>query len=255
MTVRTIDLNSDLGERDDLEGVRVDIWLLKYVTSANIACGGHAGSDISMERTVMLAQENGVAIGAHPGYPDRANFGRVECAIPHQQLEDSIAAQIDALLRIVTARRGELGHVKPHGALYHAAMQRRDIAELIARAVTRIGISATLVGQANAPALATWREMGFQVASEAFADRRYEADGSLRARGKPDAMIADPKQAAEQAIRIVRGQGVLTPTGGVVDVGADTLCLHSDTPNAIENARAVRDALAREGIACRALPR
>lgn len=250
---RTMDLNCDLGECDDVAGIANDAALLGIVTSANIACGGHAGDEKTMERTIIAALERGVALGAHPGYPDRENFGRVAYAIEPKQLEDSVVTQLDALIRIASQRGGIIAHVKPHGALYHAAMQKREIAELIASAVSRVGLSAILVGQANAPALEIWQGMGFRVASEAFADRRYELDGLLRARTKPDSMIEDPMFAAEQAVRIAQGLGVATLSGDVVSLHADTLCLHSDTPNAIDNARAVREALDRVGIRCRAL--
>ncbi len=253
MIARTIDLNCDLGECNDAAGVANDLALLDIVTSANIACGGHAGDERSMERTVVEALRRGVALGAHPGYPDRANFGRVACAMDKQALEDSIAMQIEALLNIAQQHNGAITHVKPHGALYHAAMHQRDIAELIASAMKRVGLSAILVGQANAPALAIWRGMGLRVASEAFADRRYEPDGSLRARTKPDAMIEVPGEAAQQAVLIANEARVITCNGQSTPLVADTLCLHSDSPNALDNAHEVRDALMRSGIACRAL--
>lgn len=253
MATPTIDLNCDLGERDDADGLTSDRALLDIVTSANIACGGHAGDRRTMERTVAAAMERGVTLGAHPGYPDRANFGRVACAMGNPQLEGSIAAQIEALLQIVNLSGGKITHVKPHGALYHAAMRQQEIASLLARAVARAGISVILVGQAGAPALDIWRDMGIRVASEAFADRRYESDGTLRSRTESDAMIEQPEKAAVQAVHIAQRLGVPTAGGAVVPIVADTLCLHSDTPNAVDNARAVRDALTRAGIRCQPL--
>jgi len=251
MTPRTIDLNCDLGECDDGAGIANDFALLDVVTSANIACGGHAGDERSMERTIAAAMERGVALGAHPGFPDRANFGRVACNIDLPLLGDSIASQIESLMRIAERHQGRIIHVKPHGALYHAAMHHRDIAELVAHSMQRVGLTAFLVGLANTPTLQVWREMGFRVASEAFADRRYERDGSLRARTQPDSMIEDPDQAAEQAVRIAKGIGVSSVQGDIIALQADTLCLHSDTPNAIENARAVRAELEAIGFTCR----
>ena len=253
MTERTIDLNCDLGECDDAAGIANDLALLDIVTSANIACGGHAGDMRSMERTIVAAVERGVALGAHPGYPDRANFGRVSCAMDHLQLASAISTQIETLLQIAVQCDGKITHVKPHGALYHAAMTQPDIAELIADVVASLGLPAILVGQANSPALETWRRRGFRVAVEAFADRRYEPDGTLRSRAKPDSIIEDPAQAAQQAVRIARGDGVISVYSDVVALFADTLCLHSDTPNAINNARAVRAALERVGVRCQAL--
>ncbi len=240
--MNTIDLNCDLGERDDATGIAVDLALLDIVSSANIACGGHAGDEPSMIRTVDAAMQRDVALGAHPGYPDRRNFGRISCEMAAQELEDSIATQIASLFQVIDRRGGKLTHVKAHGALYHAAMRRPETAEVFASAVTRVIPSAILVGQAAAPALDIWRAMGLRVAAEAFADRRYESDGSLRARGEANALIDEPAQAAAQAVRIARG------TGDMVNLQAQTICVHSDTPNAVNIARAVRDALAQEGI-------
>lgn len=249
MSAATIDLNCDMGERDDAAGIAEDLALLEFVSSANIACGGHAGDEQSMMRTVTAAMKRGVALGAHPGYPDRANFGRIECDMTGLALEDSIAAQVDAIARIIDRCGGTLAHAKPHGALYHAAMRRREIAESVARGVERVDRSLIMVGQAGASALDVWRAMGFRVAAEAFADRRYEADGSLRARQEMNALIDDPRQAAVQVVRIAAGSGVLTLAGEVVQVQAETIGLHSDTPNVTAIARTVRDALTNAGFA------
>lgn len=253
MTAGTIDLNCDLGEREDALGIAADRELLRSVSSANIACGGHAGDEASMTRTVAAALEHGVAIGAHPGYPDRQNFGRVTLEMALPLLEDAIAAQVHTLLQIVLRHGGELTHVKPHGALYHAAMRRAEIAETVAGAIARFGLPLTLVGQAGAPALTVWRDMGLPVAAEAFADRRYEPDGLLRDRNRARALHDSPVEAASQAVRIATGAGVLTLTGVAVPVQADTICLHSDAPNAVASARAVREALVRAGIQIQAL--
>jgi UPF0271 protein len=255
MNTATIDLNCDLGERDDKPGIAGDLALLEIVSSANIACGGHAGNEQSMMRTVRAATDRGVALGAHPGYPDRENFGRVSFAMSALDLENSISAQVDALLRIVVRHGGELTHVKLHGALYHSAMRRREVAEAVARGVARVDRSVFLIGQAGAPALDVWRGLGFRIAAEAFADRRFEANGSLRAREEVDALIKDPQQAADQAVRIATGLGVLTQAGEQVALQAETIGLHSDTPNAVAIAQAVHDALERSGIHLQALRR
>jgi len=244
----TIDLNCDLGEREDPLGIAGELAILDFVCSANIACGGHAGDERSMARTVAAAMERGVALGAHPGYPDRTNFGRVPCEMPVRELEELIAAQVDALLEVVVRYGGELTHLKLHGALYHEAMRRRETAEAVGRGVERIGTPLLLVGLAGAPALEVWRAMGFSVASDAFADRRYESDGSLRPREEHHAIIDEPAAAAAQAVRIAKGLGALTLAGGIVGIQADTICLHSDTPNATSIARIVHDTLTREGI-------
>ncbi|HKQ47913.1 MAG TPA: 5-oxoprolinase subunit PxpA [Phycisphaerae bacterium] len=255
MTAATIDLNCDLGEREDAAGIAADLALLECVTSANIACGGHAGDERSMVRTVAAAMERGVALGAHPGYPDRAHFGREAFAMALAELDDAMAAQVQALQRIVVRLGGALTHVKLHGALYHAAMRQPEIAEAVARGIGRLDQSVILVGLAGAPALEAWRAMGFRVAAEAFADRCYESDGSLRDRQELAALIDDPQAAAAQAVGIAMASGLLAREGGFVNIQAETIGLHSDTPHAVDIARAVRTALTHSGIRVEALLR
>lgn len=228
----TIDLNADMGELADAS---VERRLMEYVTSANVACGGHAGNEATMERTIRLALAAGVAVGAHPGYPDRANFGRVELPLAPQEIERTVYEQISALAAIAGRWGARIGHVKPHGALYNTAAIRPAVAEAIARGAARWNPKTVLVGLAGSVMLDAWRALGFTVAEEAFADRRYEADGTLRPRRFPDALISDPAEAAAQAVALA--------------ARARTLCIHSDTPNAPEIAAAVRGALAGAGIA------
>ncbi len=244
----TIDLNSDMGESDEPAQVAVDMALLDIVTSANIACGGHAGDAASMERMVRAAMKRGVAIGAHPSFEDRENFGRIDHKLPPEEIERTVAAQVRSLDRIARSLGARVSHVKPHGALYHAAMTRMPVAEAIGRAVLGIDPGMTLVGLAGAPGLERWHELGCEVAAEAFADRRYEPDGSLRARTKPDALITDGAPAAAQAISIATGRGVTAVTGAHVTLHAQTICLHSDTPNAAAMASAVRRGLIEAGV-------
>lgn len=226
----TTDLNCDMGE---LEDATREAALMEYVTSANIACGGHAGDDHTMERTARLALARGVRMGAHPSYPDRANFGRVEMALTSAQIEAAVLEQIRRLASIVKKLGGHLGHVKPHGALYNVAAHNSNVARAIGVAVARWDPCTTLFGLAGSPCLDLWREMGLAVAAEGFADRRYEADGSLRSRKFADALITDPREAAAQALRFAR-EGT-----------AQTICVHSDTPGAEEIAKACREALER----------
>jgi 5-oxoprolinase (ATP-hydrolysing) subunit A len=240
-----IDLNCDLGE-----GTPGDLALLDIVTSANIACGGHAGDERSMRETVRAAAARGVAVGAHPGYPDRARFGRFDLNMTRSQIEAAVKSQVAALDAIATEEGTHVGHIKPHGALYHAAMQRPDVARAIANAA---GGFAVLVGLAGAAGLDVWRGLGVSVAAEAFADRRYERDGSLQSRSGAGSLITDPSLAAEQAVRIARGQGVVASDGAVVAVHAQSICVHSDTPGAVEVARAVRAALERANVTVRSL--
>jgi 5-oxoprolinase (ATP-hydrolysing) subunit A len=245
--MRTIDLNCDMGE-----GVGDDTALMEFISSANIACGGHAGDDETMRETVRMAMERGVAIGAHPSYPDRDGFGRKEMEMSPEAIEETVWEQVSRLDRIVSDEGGRLAHVKPHGALYHAAMNNRDVAIAIAAGIRRLSPGLVLVGLAGSEALGWWVEAGMGVAAEAFADRRYEADGFLRARSKAGAMIEDPAVAAEQAVRIAEGRGVVAEDGTVVDVRAGTICVHGDTAGAEGVARAVRRSLERAGIRVRA---
>lgn len=246
-----IDLNCDLGESPERLADGSDEALLGLVTSANVACGGHAGDEASMHTIVLAAARLGVAVGAHPSFPDRANFGRLDMPLADADLEASILAQVRALARVAAAFGTPLVHVKPHGALYHAASTRPAVADAVARAVRAVDPRLTLVGLAGSPCLDRWRAAGLRTAAEAFADRRYEPDGSLRSRTLPDALIHDPALAAAQAVRIARGQGVLTADGRVVPLHARTICLHSDTPGSAEVALAVREALLAAGLALR----
>jgi 5-oxoprolinase (ATP-hydrolysing) subunit A len=246
----TIDLNCDLGEHPESIRAGVDAALMSLVTSANIACGGHAGDEQTMDAMVLEAQRTGCAVGAHPGYPDRANFGRLAVRLSPREIEATVATQLSAL-RTVASRRGvEIAHLKPHGALYHAAMHEAPVAHAIGQAALATG-RVLMVGQSGAPALAVWQAMGLPVLAEAFADRRYEPDGSLRARATPGALITDPADAAAQALRIARGEPI-DADGTPLRIAADTICIHSDTPGALDVARAVRDTLLAHGITAHA---
>lgn len=224
----TIDLNCDMGE---LEDAAHEAALMEYITSANIACGSHAGDEAIMERTARLALARGVHIGAHPSYPDRANFGRVEMAMPAAAIELAVREQIEQLERVVTKLRGRIAHVKAHGALYNVAARNETVARAIGAAVAGWDGKAIVFGLAGSLALEVWRDMGLRVAAEAFADRRYEADGSLRSRKFADALITDPAEAAAQAHRFAREGNV------------QTICVHGDTPGAVEILKACRKAL------------
>lgn len=202
-----------------------------------------------MRAIASAALARGVAVGAHPGHPDRANFGRVDVAMTEAAIEASARDQVAALVRVVRALGGEACHVKAHGALYHAAVARPEIARAIGRAaLAACGGGVALVGLAGSPALGVWRAMGLRTMAEAFADRRYERDGSLRARGLAGAVIDDPAEAAAQAVRLAQGVGVLGADGSRVMVKAETICVHADTPGAVNVARAVREALEAGGV-------
>jgi len=225
-----IDLNCDMGELEDSVH---EAALMQYITSANIACGGHAGDESTMERTARLALERGVRIGAHPGYPDRANFGRLEIPMPPDEIEATVCEQIERLDAVVRRLGGAIVHVKPHGALYNVAVRNAEVARAIGNGVARWNRRVPIFGLAASPMLDVWRGMGLQVAGEAFADRRYEPDGTLRSRKFPDALITDPREAAAQAVRLARAGN------------AQTICVHGDTPGAVTILKACREALAR----------
>jgi UPF0271 protein len=246
----TIDLNCDMGEREDL-ALGVQESLMECVTSANIACGAHAGNVGLMQLTIQQALVRGVAIGAHPGYPDQENFGRFPLEMPLADLEASIENQIVQLARLAGSAGTEVRYVKPHGALYNQAAVDLELARAIARAVFRAGKELAIVGLAGSPALAVWSEAGFRTVPEAFADRRYEPDGSLRPRRFADALLESAEEAAEQALRLALRREVVARDGAVVNIEAQTLCIHGDSPKAVEMARGVRKALEDAGIAIR----
>ncbi len=251
----TIDLNCDMGESFGPWPMGTDAAILPFVTSANVACGFHAGDPLGMARTVALALEHGVAVGAHPGYPDLVGFGRRDLQMSADELEAAVLYQIGALAAIAAAQGHRLTHVKAHGALYNRAAADPAVAAPIIRAVGRLAGAMPLVfvGLAGSGMIAAARVAGLPVAAEAFADRAYEADGRLRARTQPGALLTDPAVAAAQALRIVQEGHVLAHDGTPIVVQADTLCIHGDTPGAPTIAQAVRAALEGAGIAVRPL--
>lgn len=223
-----IDLNCDMGELADAAH---EAALMQYITSANIACGGHAGDETTMERTARLALERGVRIGAHPGYPDRANFGRIEMAMTSAEIEATIQEQIGRLEAVVHRLGGEIVHVKPHGEIYNVAVRNAEVARAIGNGVAKWNRRVPIFGLAASPMLDVWREMGLIAVGEAFADRRYEPDGTLRSRKLAGALITDPREAAAQAVRLAR------------EGKTETICVHGDTPGAVEILKACRAAL------------
>jgi len=239
-----IDLNCDLGESSGNEAA-----IMPYITSANIACGFHAGGPSVMQATARLAKQHGVAIGAHPGWPDLQGFGRREMSFSAEEVEALVLYQIGALAGIARAEGVELRHVKPHGALYNQAVVDAALAESIARAVKRFSRELILVGLAGSSLVERARGLGLSVASEAFPDRGYHPDGTLMSRTLPGAVLHDSAAVAEHAVRLATegirfGEKVILP---------DTLCLHGDNETAAENARLVREKLAAAGIAVRGL--
>jgi UPF0271 protein len=243
-----IDLNADVGESFGAWSLGEDEALIPNVTSINVACGAHAGDPRTIDRTVALAVEHGVVVGAHPGYPDLAGFGRRAMDLPPDEIEASVLFQVAAVAGFARAHGTRLRHVKAHGALYNSAARDEAAAAAIARAVRRFDPSLFLVGLAGSALLAAGRDAGLPVLAEAFADRAYEPDGSLRGRHHPDALLADPDATAWQAVRIACDGRVTAIDGRELDVVADTLCVHGDAPGAAARAAAVRQALAAAGV-------
>ena len=248
--MRTIDLNADVGEFPELASVEEE--LLEVVTSVNVACGGHAGDETSMERVVRAALARGVAIGAHPSYPDRAGFGRRAMSLPGELLAGTVAEQVASLLEVAARCGARLTHVKPHGALYNAAAKDVGLARAVAEGVARVAPGAVLVGLAGSRMLEAFAGAGFRVAGEAFADRSYEPDGSLTPRGRPGALKETPEAAARQALSIALDGEVVAVDGARVPLNARTICLHSDTPGAPAFARAIAERLRAAGVVLRA---
>jgi UPF0271 protein len=230
-----------------------DAELMRYISSANIACGGHAGDVETMTATITIARSLGVAVGAHPGYPDRANFGRTEIAMPAAALEQTVHHQIAALMEIAAKAGVPVVHIKPHGALYHSTNTSMEAARAVGRAALSLDSRFVMVGQSGSASLSVWSAMGLRCVGEAFADRAYESDGTLRKRSLPGALLAGPDAASAQALDIALRQRVISYDGSALSVKAETLCLHSDTPGAAAIARVIHETLRAGGVLIRAL--
>jgi len=244
-----IDLNADLGEAFGAYPMGADEAVLVYVTSANVACGFHAGDPTVIDRTVARAVRAGVAVGAHPGHFDLRGFGRREIAASPAEVEVDVLYQVGAVGAFARAHGSHLTHVKPHGALYNQAARDEGLARAVARGVARYRRDLVLVGLAGSDAMRRAAEAeGLRFAAEAFADRAYDAEGRLVSRSRPGALITDPASAAAKALRIVRDHVVASVEGTEVPLFADTLCLHGDNPHVLAIARAVREALEGAGV-------
>lgn len=241
-----VDLNADLGE-----GAPDDADLLALVSSANIACGWHAGDARLMQRTVAAALDRGVALGAHPSYPDRENFGRREMQLSPDDVRADLIYQIGALDALVKAQGGRLHHVKPHGALYNQAARDPALADAIATAVLDVDPSLALYGLAGSELPRAAERAGLRAVAEVFADRGYRADGSLVPRSQPGAFVDDVDAAVARTLRMVRDGTVQAVTGETVPLRADTICLHGDGPHALAFARAIHAALTQAGVQLR----
>ncbi len=246
--MKTIDLNCDMGEGLGAWKMGDDEALLDHVTSANIACGFHAGDPGTIHRTVKLALQKGVAVGAHPSLPDLQGFGRRVMNVTTQEAYDMVVYQVGALSGFAVACGGRLSHVKPHGALYNMAAKDAKLAAAIASAVKDCDARLVLFGLAGSELVRAGENAGLRTAREVFADRTYQADGSLTPRSQPDAMIHDADIAIAQVRRMVSDGKVRSRQGSDAPVQADTLCIHGDEPGAVEFAKRVRAALDADGI-------
>ena len=239
----SIDINSDMGELNHLLADGTYEKLMDHVTSINVACGGHAGDPEMMNVMVALAKSKGVKLGAHPSFDDKENFGRevIEDFDPNELL-DSIRDQIETLVDIASEHEMELSHVKPHGALYNLAVNNEEISQTIAEAIIDVNSSFKAVGLAGSKMITVFDELGLDVISESYVDRMYEADGTLRSRKFDDALITDPEKAANQMKSMLNGN-IVAVDGTELQVKIQSVCVHSDTPNAVEIAAAVKNQL------------
>ncbi len=247
----SVDLNADLGETVDGVPTADDDAMFAVISSASVACGGHAGDAASLRASVERAERFGVAVGAHPSFPDPANFGRLDVRMASEELEASVASQLAAL----AAAGADIRYVKPHGALYHAVSERIEDARAVVAAVAalseRLGRPVPLLGL-DGPVVAAALAAGLPFVREAFLDRGYRADGTLVPRSERGALLNDPNVVAERALMLVRERTVVTADGGIVEVDAASLCLHGDSPEAVGMAQAVRRVLDEADVTVRA---
>ncbi|KUG08521.1 LamB/YcsF family protein [Solirubrum puertoriconensis] len=248
----TVDLNCDLGESFGAYQLGTDEAILPYVTSANIACGFHAGDPAVMKRTVRLALQHDVAIGAHPGLPDLVGFGRREMAVSAEEAHDMVVYQLGALEAFVRAEGGRMHHLKPHGALYNMAAVNAALAEAIAEAMYRVNPELVLYGLAGSELIRAGEKLGLRTAHEVFADRTYQQNGTLTPRRQPDALITDPQLAIRQVVRMVKEGKVRAQQGPDVAMKVDTVCIHGDGAHAVAFAQQIRQVLQQEGVQVRA---
>jgi 5-oxoprolinase (ATP-hydrolysing) subunit A len=248
-----IDINSDTGESFGAYSIGHDAGLFKSITSANVAAGFHAGDPSVLRNTIRLAKQHGVAVGAHPGFPDLVGFGRRELNVTPKEAEDMVLYQVAAVAGVAASEGVTLQHVKPHGALFNMAVRNRELSDAIARGVAAFNKSLILFGLPGSEILNAGRAAGLRVAAEVFADRAYEPDGSLASRRKAGSVIHDPDAVVERAVRMVRDRNVVAIDGSIVQLEADTICVHGDTPGSDDLAAKIRAGLEQAGVAVRAI--
>ncbi len=243
---KRVDLNCDMGESFGPYKMGCDEGLMPHISSANVACGFHAGDPMCMRQTVQLAEETGVAIGAHPGFPDLMGFGRREMRVSPEEIRNYVTYQIGALQAFTRTKK--LQHVKPHGSLYNMGAQHEAVARAVAEAIREVDPNLILVGLAGSVWIKVGREISLRVASEVFADRTLNADGTLVSRSQPGAVIRDVEGAVASALKIVTEGSVTAVNGEEIEVRGDTICLHGDNPEAATLARILRQRLEAAGV-------
>lgn len=248
-----VDINCDMGESFGTYKLGTDEEIMPYVTSVNIACGFHAGDPYVMRKTVKLAIQRGVGIGAHPGLQDLIGFGRREMNLSPQEAYDLVVYQIGALYGFVKSEGGHIQHVKPHGALYNMAAKSASLSDAIAEAIYKVDPQLILFGLAGSELVKAGKKIGIQTAEEVFADRTYQSDGSLTSRRLPDALITDDRKAVDQVVRMVKEKKVRSLQGTDVPIQADTVCIHGDGAHALDFARLIRQQLQASGITVQAV--
>lgn len=246
--MKIVDMNSDLGESFGNYKLGMDDKILEIVTSANIACGFHAGDPSVMQKTVALAVKNGAALGAHPGYPDLVGFGRRKMDIAPSDVYNMVVYQVGALAAFAKAAGTRLQHVKPHGAMYNMAAKNAKLAEAIAQAVYDVDKDLILYAQGGTESIKAAEKIGLRTASEVFADRSYQDDGTLTPRSQPGAMITDEEKSIAQVLSMVLEGKVTALSGKVIPVKADSICLHGDGPKALVFANKIRSVLLENGV-------
>jgi len=244
----SVDVNCDMGE-----GIGNDEQIMPFISSASIACGYHAGNEDTMKQTVDLCIKYNVAIGAHPSFSDKENFGRTEMILPADEVYQLVSTQIKSLLHIVKDKKATLHHIKPHGALYNMAAKNSSLAAAIAKAVKNIDSSLILYGLANSCSIKEATEIGLKTASEVFADRTYQDDGSLTSRKEPGAMIENSDSAISQVLQMIKNKTVYSVSGKLVSMNAETICIHGDGKHAVEFAKKINKRLKKEGIGIKAI--
>lgn len=250
--MRRVDLNSDLGEGFGNYKLGMDSEILKHITSANIACGYHAGDPLVMDKTIKLAKENNVSIGAHPGFPDMMGFGRRNMKVSTDELESYIIYQLGALMGFACKYGVRINHVKPHGAMYNMASKNYDIAIVIARAIKEVDASCILMGLSESELIRAGKDIGLKTASEVFADRAYNDDGSLVSRNIKGAVIHDEEVAIKRTVKMVNTGCVTSITGKEIELSVDSICVHGDNPNAILFVKKIRKSLEEQKVSvCR----